>query len=180
MLWILSVPLKFDTSGDSINALTRRPNNTSESSDAIALRQSLEILTKQLESLETAVQSTHKLRPHPIPQRNIVNKDIEETVWVLVTWPDRSLMSKLSFKLLWTSSVGGQQLVPPSVTHQPYQRYNSEFCNINTILKIPGLFDPLPLTFLLDSGAAVSVVHLGALTNESRKKIVTAGLTAPI
>lgn len=47
-------------------------------------------------------------------------------------------------------------------------------------MKITGSLDHLPLTFLLDSGVAVSIVHLGALPSESRKKIVTAGLAAPI
>ena len=50
--------------------------------------------------------------------------------------------------------------------------------NINMLLKITGLFDHSPLTFLLDSGAAVSVVHvcLSALISESRNRITTAGL----
>ena len=52
--------------------------------------------------------------------------------------------------------------------------------SINTILKITGSLDHSPVTFLLDSGAAVSVIRLSALTRESRNRIATAGLTAPI
>lgn len=37
-----------------------------------------------------------------------------------------------------------------------------------------------PVTFLLDSGAAVSVLHLDALASEFRNQITTTGLTAPI
>ena len=36
------------------------------------------------------------------------------------------------------------------------------------------------MTFLLDSGAAVSVLHLDALASEFRNRITTTGLTAPI
>ena len=58
--------LEFDNSGDSINALTRKPRITSgsESSDAITLRQSLETLTKRLDSLETTLQRTQKTSGH--------------------------------------------------------------------------------------------------------------------
>ena len=48
--------LEFNNSGDSINALTRKPTITTESQDAAALRRSLEALTKRLDSLETTLQ----------------------------------------------------------------------------------------------------------------------------
>lgn len=79
MLWILS--MEFDTSRDSINALTRRPKNTYES---VVLFQSLETLTKWLESLETTIQRTHKTQATSNSQGDIldmpinhVNKDIK-------------------------------------------------------------------------------------------------------
>ena len=50
--------LEFNNSGDSINALTRKPTITTESQDAAALRRSLEALTKRLDSLETTLQRT--------------------------------------------------------------------------------------------------------------------------
>ena len=50
--------LEFNNSGDSINALTRKPTITTESQDAAALRRSLETLTKRLDSLETTLQRT--------------------------------------------------------------------------------------------------------------------------
>ena len=67
-----------------------------------------------------------------------------------------------------------------SITHQLYQQNNSKCYNINTILRINGSIGHSPVTFLLDSGAAVSVVRLGALGNQYRNQITDAGLTAPI
>ena len=50
--------LEFNNSGDSINALTRKPMITNGSQDAAALQRSLEALTKRLDSLETTLQRT--------------------------------------------------------------------------------------------------------------------------
>ena len=63
--------LEFDNSGDSINALTRNPRiiSGSESSDAITLCQSLETLTKRLDSLETTLQRTQKSQAIPTAPR---------------------------------------------------------------------------------------------------------------
>ena len=52
--------------------------------------------------------------------------------------------------------------------------------NINTILRINGLLDHSPVTFLLDSGAAISVVRLDTLTSKLKSQITTTGLTAPV
>ena len=52
--------------------------------------------------------------------------------------------------------------------------------NINTVLRINGLLGHSPVTFLLDSGATISVVRLDTLTAELRSQITTNGLTAPI
>ena len=93
--------------------------------------------------------------------------------------------------LLWTSSKGGRQLVLPPIIHQPHQGNNSEStCSSvnnsecysitsNTILRINGLLGHSPVTILLDSGAAMSVVRLDTLPSEITYKITEAKL-APV
>ena len=61
--------LEFDNSGDSINALTHKPQIISESPDAVVLCQSLESLTKRLDSLETTLQKTQKSQATPTAPR---------------------------------------------------------------------------------------------------------------
>ena len=86
----------------------------------------------------------------------------------------------LSFKLHGASFTGGCQLAPSSVTHQSHGQNNSECCSVNKTLRIPGSIGPSPVTFLLDSGAAVSVIRLDTLDTHFRNRITDAGLTAPI
>ena len=57
---------------------------------------------------------------------------------------------------------------------------NGTSYNINTILRINGLLDHSPVTYLLDSGAAISVVRFDALTTELKTQVTTTGLTAPV
>ena len=52
--------------------------------------------------------------------------------------------------------------------------------NINTVLKITGILGHSPVTFLLDSGATISVVRLDALTADFRSQITTSRLTTPV
>ena len=52
--------------------------------------------------------------------------------------------------------------------------------NINTVLRINGLLGHSPVTFLLDSGATISVVRLDTLTTDLRSRITTTGLATPI
>ena len=52
--------------------------------------------------------------------------------------------------------------------------------NINAVLKITGLLGHSPVTFLLDSGATISVVRLDALTADFRSQITTSRLTTPV
>ena len=51
---------------------------------------------------------------------------------------------------------------------------------INAVLRLNGLLGHSPVTFLLDSGATISVVRFNTLTADLRNKIMTTGLTAPI
>ena len=48
--------------------------------------------------------------------------------------------------------------------------------NINTVLRINGLLGHSPVTFLLDSGAIISVVCLDTLTTDLRSQIQLLGL----
>ena len=52
--------------------------------------------------------------------------------------------------------------------------------SINTVLRINGLLGHSPVTFLLDSGATISVVRLDMLTADLRSQITTNELTTPI
>ena len=72
------------------------------------------------------------------------------------------------------------QLASSSVTHQSHGQNNSECCSINKILHIPGSIGSSPVTFLLDSGAAISVIRLDTLDTHVRNQITDAGLMAPI
>ena len=80
------------------------------------------------------------------------------------------------------SSAGGHQLAPSSVAvpHQlPVQSY-SKSCNISSILRITGSIGPSPVTFLLDSGAAVSVIRLSILNSQFRNQVIETGSTDPV
>ena len=52
--------------------------------------------------------------------------------------------------------------------------------NINTVLRINGLLGYSPVTFLLDSGAIISVVCLDTLITDLRSQITTTGVATPI
>ena len=52
--------LEFDNTDNSINAIGHGAQKTAQTSDNVSLRQTLETLTKRLESLEATMQKTHK------------------------------------------------------------------------------------------------------------------------
>ena len=63
--------LQFDSSDDTINAIGRGTRQTAQSSDTAPLHQTLETLTKRLESLEATMQKTQKAQtPTPRPPRD--------------------------------------------------------------------------------------------------------------
>ena len=99
---------------------------------------------------------------------------------MLQLWSRRPFLSKLSFKLPWASTEGGRQPIPLQLTHQPSQKNNGTSYIINTVLRINRLLGHSPVTFLLDSGAAISVVRLDTLPTEVRSQITTTRLAAPI
>ena len=94
---------------------------------------------------------------------------------MLQLWSRRSLASKLPFKLSRATAAG-----PTLLTHHPYQTNNGMSYSINTVLRINELLGHSPVTFLLDSGAAISVVHFDTLNANLRSQITTTRLTAPI
>ena len=69
----------------------------------------------------------------------------------------------MSFKLLPASIEGGRSLAPTPVTHHPTTSTHGKHYEINSVLKLDGLIGNSPVQFLLDSGAALSVVRYGAL-----------------
>ena len=99
---------------------------------------------------------------------------------MLQLWSIWSPVPTLSFKLHGASFTDGCQLALSSVTHQPHGQNNSECCSIKKTLHTPGSIGPSPVTFLLDSGPAVSVIRLDTLDTHIRNQITDAGLTAPI
>ena len=70
-------------------------------------------------------------------------------------WGSRPFPATVSFKRP-IASTGGDQELARKVNNQ-----GSPICN--TILQVQGLLHQHPVTFLLDSGAAVSVVHYDKL-----------------
>ena len=99
---------------------------------------------------------------------------------MLQLWSRRPSLLKLSFKLSRTSTKGGQQPAPPLLTHHQNHTSHGMSYNINTVLRINGLLGHSPVTFLLDSGATISVVRLDALTADLRSQITTSRLTTPV
>ena len=56
-------------------------------------------------------------------------------------------------------------------------RTNTPTVNLNTILYTDGFANSLPITFLLDSGAAVSVVRFGSLSSEDHRAMIRTELS---
>ena len=163
--------------GDSINVLTCKPTITTESR-LDSLETTLQRNQSQTASNATRRQPGYRYvtQPHQPGQRNHCRP-------LLQLWSSRPFTPKLPFKHLWASPTGGRQLASSSVTHQPcrqYNEYNGEYSTINIILKVTGSLGYSPVTFLLDSGAAVSVIRLSTLSKEYRNSILSAGLPAPI
>ena len=82
-------------------------------------------------------------------------------VWVPAIIVERKATcsgTALLFKLLRASIAGGQEPALPTITHQAQCKDSSESPHISTILHINGVIGHSPVTFLLDSGAAMSIV----------------------
>ena len=88
-------------------------------------------------------------------------------------WAIWSFLPAISVILPRTSTDGGQSLVqaPNPVVHHSTQETHSESYSINSILRAKGAMGNLPMEFLLDSGAAVSVVRHGALNVHYQSQI---------
>ena len=101
---------------------------------------------------------------------------------LLQLWVRRSLVQNLPFKLLQASIKGGREQAPPTITHQAQHKDKdcSESPHISTILHINGLIGHSPVTFLPDSGGAMSVVRLDAVASEFRDMISKDTSAAPV
>jgi len=70
------------------------------------------------------------------------------------TWPPNE---KVPFKLQGASCTDGQLATALTYIHQPYN-INSTLFSTNATLYVGGLIGKIPIKFLLDSGASMSVV----------------------
>ena len=88
----------------------------------------------------------------------------------------------MPFKLLRAGIAGGRKLAPPSIIHQAQHQDSSESPHIITILCFNGLIciGHYPVIFVLDSGNAISVVRLEAITSEFHHKITKETTSAPV
>ena len=113
--------LAFDDSGEGINAIQHKKKQ-SERQDTPALSQTLEALTKRIESLETTLQMNAKAQGSFHSKRGGRRQAI--TLRTRKVGPCYNCgqeghlsVSKLSFKLSRASTEGGRQLAPPLLTH---------------------------------------------------------------
>ena len=86
----------------------------------------------------------------------------------------------MSFKLSRASAKGGQPLAPASVTHHPALSVQGKYHTSNGVLKVDGTIGNLSVQFLLDSGAAVSVMHYKILDSHYQQQITPANVKAAV
>ena len=86
----------------------------------------------------------------------------------------------MSFKLSRASAKGGQPLAPASVTHHPALSVQGKYHTSNGVLKVDGTIGNLSVQFLLDSGAAVSVIHYKILDSHYQQQITPANVKAAV
>ena len=84
-------------------------------------------------------------------------------------WGARPFSMTLLFKLQWASPAGGGLASTVNDNHRP--QYMASSINLNTILCTEGLANQAHTMFLLDSGAAVSVVRLRSLSVEDQQAV---------
>lgn len=69
---------------------------------------------------------------------------------------------------------------PLTIIHQAQHQDSSESPHISTILRINGYIGHSPFTFLLDSGAAMAIICLEAITSEFCHKIIKETTSVPV
>ena len=86
-------------------------------------------------------------------------------------WGGGSLQEGVSVKLqpASCSAEGGRQLAG-STLNPPGNR---SVCDVNVVINVHGLLSDSNVQFLLDSGAAQSVVHYDALDESQRRQIIS-------
>ena len=166
--------LEFGGEDDSVHTI-ERTQKTSEESNTATL---VDTLTKRLESLELAIQQT-QTGPRQQAEGFAYNPEIVENTGIAaltlaINGGRRIIYAVLSFKLQSASPKGGRQLASSPLFHHPRQTDNSECYSINTILRINSLIGHSPVTILLDSGTAMSVIRLNTLPSEFRDRITEA------
>ena len=84
----------------------------------------------------------------------------------------------MSFKLQQASSGGGKELARKQVIHHGRRQIKEvHVYYINSLLQVEGLLGGFSVKFLLDSGAAVSVVCYAVLSEEMQ---LDKGLNVPV
>ena len=79
-------------------------------------------------------------------------------------WRNESHQETLSFKLQWSSWNGGRLATTLTYIHQPK---GSTDTTVNAIFYVHCNINQKPVDFLLDSGAAISVIHHAALPGDT-------------
>ena len=94
-------------------------------------------------------------------------------------WRVWALATRVSFKLQRASPGGDSRLAGKLLSHQPITMWATEEATskISALPQVEGTLEMRETKFLLDSGAAVSVVRYDQLTEKSKKEIVP-GMTA--
>ena len=86
----------------------------------------------------------------------------------------------MSFKLPLTSVEGGRPLASEPIIHHPVSSTQGKYCSVNNVLKVDGYLGNLPVQFLLDSGAAVSVIRYEILDCYYQQKITVSSTPAAV
>ena len=84
-------------------------------------------------------------------------------------WRARPFSTRLLFKLQWASPACGGLAPTVNDNHRP--KSMTSYINLNTILCTEGLANQAHTMFLLDSGAALSVVLLRSLSVEDQQAV---------
>ena len=158
---------------DPVNALHQSGTNKphAHQDDVAKLHKTVEALTKQVESLQTALQKPPRA---PRPWRNhgfsVQNQQGCRRDRLVGPCGQEGHHYR---QLLWASSEGGRSLARPPIIHQSTLTDPGKHINTNNVLRVHGLMGSSPVQFLLDSGAPLSVVCYGALQDLYRRQMTT-------
>ena len=140
-----------DTQEINIVHQTTLPQGTETSNQ---LQDSLEQIVKWLEALEKVNQPS--TRPRWYYTSNLQRRDSFNHEANPRCWTCGELVQTLSFKLQWASQAGGGLAETLTCIHRPY---NTTSFPVNAIFYVQGHINTTPINFLLDSDAAMCIVH---------------------